>query len=306
MRRRVDDGGLRTGLGRRAVTHQQLGRSDRRRVVAFGRVSLLPPEPIRVRRTRTWAWTVAWEWPEHRRPRGASSDPGADRRGALPEGRASPATTPPRSTRRTACSGRRVYLPVPDVLDARIGRRRRLAAHRPRSTGTDATRHPLLADPARIVPILARGLADVPRAPRPSRRARSTSAPAAAIAHVRRRVRDGIAKPDRPASRVRAPHARRRAPRARTARAGVGGPRRVPRRLLLPQRACSTTPARSPATSTSASSAVADRWWDVAVGAWSTTWNVGPGWEELFYESYGIEPDADRIRFYRLLYDLAS
>ena len=37
---------------------------------------------------------------------------------------------------------------------------------------------------------------------------------------------------------------------------------------------------------------VADRWWDIAIGAWSTTWNIGPGWEELFYESYGIEPDA--------------
>jgi kanamycin kinase len=52
--------------------------------------------------------------------------------------------------------------------------------------------------------------------------------------------------------------------------------------------------------------AVADRWWDVAVGAWSTTWNVGPGYEELFYDAYGIEPDEDRIAFYRLLYDLAS
>lgn len=50
---------------------------------------------------------------------------------------------------------------------------------------------------------------------------------------------------------------------------------------------------------------VADRWWDVAVGAWSTTWNVGPGWEELFYESYGVEPDAQRIEFYRLLYSLS-
>lgn len=51
---------------------------------------------------------------------------------------------------------------------------------------------------------------------------------------------------------------------------------------------------------------VADRWCDVAVGAWSTTWNVGPGWEDLFYESYGIEPDPQRIQFYRLLYSLAS
>lgn len=51
---------------------------------------------------------------------------------------------------------------------------------------------------------------------------------------------------------------------------------------------------------------VADRWCDVAVGAWSTTWNVGPGYEDLFYQSYGIEPDPQRIEFYRLLYSLAS
>lgn len=52
--------------------------------------------------------------------------------------------------------------------------------------------------------------------------------------------------------------------------------------------------------------AVADRWWDVAVGSWSTQWNVGPGWEELFLHSYGVEPDRRRLTFYRLLYDLIS
>lgn len=51
---------------------------------------------------------------------------------------------------------------------------------------------------------------------------------------------------------------------------------------------------------------VADRWWDVAIGAWSITWNLGPGYEELFYENYAIAPDAARIHFYRLLYDLVS
>jgi kanamycin kinase len=51
---------------------------------------------------------------------------------------------------------------------------------------------------------------------------------------------------------------------------------------------------------------VADRWWDIAVGGWSVTWNVDPKWEPLFYEAYGVEPDPERIRFYRLMYDLAS
>ncbi len=50
----------------------------------------------------------------------------------------------------------------------------------------------------------------------------------------------------------------------------------------------------------------ADRWWDVAVGAWSVGWNFGEELEPLFYESYGIAPDPGRIKFFRLLYDLAS
>jgi kanamycin kinase len=51
---------------------------------------------------------------------------------------------------------------------------------------------------------------------------------------------------------------------------------------------------------------VADRWWDVAVGAWSAGWNFGEEHEVRFYEGYGIAPDPERIRFYRLLYDLVS
>jgi kanamycin kinase len=52
--------------------------------------------------------------------------------------------------------------------------------------------------------------------------------------------------------------------------------------------------------------AVADRWWDLAVATWSTTWNFGPGLEPLFLAAYGADPDPDRQAFYRLLYDLAS
>lgn len=50
----------------------------------------------------------------------------------------------------------------------------------------------------------------------------------------------------------------------------------------------------------------ADRWRDIAIGGWSAVWNFGPEYEPLFYEAYGIEPDHDRIRFYRLLWDLVS
>ena len=50
---------------------------------------------------------------------------------------------------------------------------------------------------------------------------------------------------------------------------------------------------------------VADRWADIAVAAWSTEWNYGPGFAPLLYDSYGIAPDVDRTAYYRLLWDLA-
>lgn len=50
---------------------------------------------------------------------------------------------------------------------------------------------------------------------------------------------------------------------------------------------------------------LADRWADIAVAAWSTEWNYGAGFTDLLYESYGVEPDVERIRYYRLLWDLS-
>ncbi len=49
---------------------------------------------------------------------------------------------------------------------------------------------------------------------------------------------------------------------------------------------------------------VADRWMDLAIATWSATWNYGPGWEPLLLSTYGVSPDPDRTRYYRLLYDL--
>ena len=49
---------------------------------------------------------------------------------------------------------------------------------------------------------------------------------------------------------------------------------------------------------------VADRWADLAVATWSTEWNYGPGWEQALLDAYGIEPDARRTRYYRLLWEL--
>ena len=49
---------------------------------------------------------------------------------------------------------------------------------------------------------------------------------------------------------------------------------------------------------------VADRWADLAVATWSTRWNYGPGWEQVLLDAYGIRPDAERTRYYRMLWEL--
>ncbi|WP_042423589.1 aminoglycoside 3'-phosphotransferase [Streptacidiphilus anmyonensis] len=49
---------------------------------------------------------------------------------------------------------------------------------------------------------------------------------------------------------------------------------------------------------------VADRWADLAIATWSTQWNYGPGWERPLLDAYGVEPDPERIGYYRLLWDL--
>lgn len=50
---------------------------------------------------------------------------------------------------------------------------------------------------------------------------------------------------------------------------------------------------------------VADRWADLAIASMSISWdtNFGPDHEELFFEAYGAEPDQERMRFYRRLWD---
>ncbi|WP_432547281.1 phosphotransferase [Kineococcus sp. SYSU DK004] len=53
---------------------------------------------------------------------------------------------------------------------------------------------------------------------------------------------------------------------------------------------------------------VADRWADLAVATLATTWNYGPGWEDLLLTSYGVDPAdparAARTTFYRALWDV--
>lgn len=52
--------------------------------------------------------------------------------------------------------------------------------------------------------------------------------------------------------------------------------------------------------------AVGDRWADLAIASLSLDWNFGEGHQPEFFEAYGIGPDAERIRYYRALWELES
>jgi kanamycin kinase len=47
----------------------------------------------------------------------------------------------------------------------------------------------------------------------------------------------------------------------------------------------------------------ADRWADLAVATMSIGWNCGNVDEQLLWDAYGIEPDKDRIEYYRALWN---
>lgn len=51
---------------------------------------------------------------------------------------------------------------------------------------------------------------------------------------------------------------------------------------------------------------VGDRWADLAVASMSLDWNFGAGHQDELFDAYGIAPDAERIRYYRALWDLES
>ena len=52
--------------------------------------------------------------------------------------------------------------------------------------------------------------------------------------------------------------------------------------------------------------AVGDRWADLAVASMSLDWNFGEGHQPEFFAAYGVDPDENRIRYYRALWDLES
>jgi kanamycin kinase len=52
--------------------------------------------------------------------------------------------------------------------------------------------------------------------------------------------------------------------------------------------------------------AIGDRWADLAIASMSLDWNFGEGHQDELFDAYGIEPDAERIAYYRALWHLES
>ena len=51
---------------------------------------------------------------------------------------------------------------------------------------------------------------------------------------------------------------------------------------------------------------VGDRWADLSVASMSLEWNYTPPLEDLFWSTYGVDRDEERIRYYRALWELES
>jgi kanamycin kinase len=261
-------------------------------------VSLSPPEPVRSTYAE-WRWSVASEWEDQAAWR--LEEANGPRVHFLKATRLGHFPTALDEVERLRWA--RPHLPVPEIIDS--GSDDAVSwLLTDALAGTDATKHPWLADPSRLVPALARGLAAF-HAAAPVRSCPFDFTVLPAMAHVRRRIRDGVAQPTDLHPEYQ--HLTLEHAVAELERLSPTGEDLVVchgdycfPNVLLDDVGGITGYVDI------AELAVADRWFDIAVGAWSVTWNVGPGWEDLFYESYGVEPDEDRITFYRLLYDLVS
>jgi aminoglycoside phosphotransferase len=42
----------------------------------------------------------------------------------------------------------------------------------------------------------------------------------------------------------------------------------------------------------------------LAAASWSLTWNYEADWQELFFDTYGVERDREHLDYYRLLWEL--
>ncbi len=258
-----------------------------------------PPADL-LARYQTWAWSVASDWPgvsttwrlESPESRVHYLKVGDSRR--WPNGLAE-------------CERLRwaaPFLPVAEVVDCgtdeSVDWLLTVAL-----AGVDATRHALIGQPARLVAVLAEGLAQF-HAAALVRLCPFDFGIEAALTHVRSRASAGLIDPESDFH----PEHRHLSVEAALAQLELLTP--VDEDLVVCHGDyCLPNVMLGPEGTVTGyldlgELGVADRWWDLAIGSWSVTWNLGPGWEGHFLSSYGVEPDSDRIRFYRLLYDLVS
>ena len=261
-------------------------------------MSIEPPAAIRSAYS-SWRWSEASQWPDQATWR--LDEPTDSRVHFLKVTRSG--HFPTALEERERLHWARPYLTVPEVIDSGSDTAVEWLVT-DALNGTDATKHALLADPERLVPVLARGLLAF-HAAAPVDSCPFDFTDAAALEQVRRRVREGIAKPTdlhpeyAHLTLAEALDELERLTPAAEDLVVCHGDYCFPNVLLDDVGAVAGYVDLGEL-------GVADRWFDIAVGAWSVTWNVGPGWEDLFYEAYGVQPDEERIAFYRLLYDLSS
>jgi kanamycin kinase len=169
--------------------------------------------------------------------------------------------------------------------------------------GERASAPELRAEPERLVPLLAAALHAFHQTPTEGCPFRF--GPAEAMADAARRVHAGLVRPED----MHPEHAHL-LPGAALAEAAKLRPARAPDLVVCHGDYCLPNVLIDAGHVTGfvdlGELAVADRWYDLAVATWSVTWNLGPGWEELFLASYGVSADTEAIAFYRLIYDLAT
>ncbi len=258
-----------------------------------------PPTPGQFRvRYSDWAWNVAWQYgPEaitYRMERAS---------GEVHYLKIAPSSGyPSLPAEADRMRWARAHIPVPLVLEqGSAGEADWLLTEG--LTGCDATNSAWSADPERLVRVLAEGL----------RRFHEASVAACpfdfrldqALAHAGRRVKAGLVIPSRDFhdefAHLSAEGALAVLGRSRPDDESIvvcHGDYCLPNIIIVDWAATGFVDLGEVGT--------ADRWWDLAVATWSVTWNLGPGYEDLFLSSYGVQRDETRMQFYRLLYDLAS
>jgi len=193
------------------------------------------------------------------------------------------------------------HLPVPALVDS--GEANGVAwMVTEAADGEPAIAPALLAEPEVLVSTLAEGLRRFHAAP--ARRCPFRFEAEAALAHVEDRVAAGLIEPRHlhdEHAHLSAEQALAQLQRERPERESLvvcHGDYCLPNALIRDGRVATFLDLGE--------LGVADRWWDLAAATWSVTWNLGPGFEDAFLEAYGAPRDDRKLRWYRLLYDLAS